>query len=171
VRALLVGTTKAITGLHTTSKQLDLSALGMRDSLLREHALLRAQQRHLETQMATLAQRLVDAEAQHEIALREAVVQYAAAEERHAEAEVRSAVRSLSLSYTFHSPPFPSPCLALWCLPAASPSLPLSLSPSLPFSLAPSLPRSLSSSLPRSLSPNPPSCILGSGASQGAARG
>ena len=92
MRALLVGTTKAITGLHTTTKQLDLSALSMRDALLREHAALRAQQRQLETEMATLARQLSDAEAQHEVALREAVAQHAAAEARHAEAEVRSSI-------------------------------------------------------------------------------
>ena len=114
VRALLVGTTKAITGLHTTSKQLDLSALSMRDALLREHAALRAQRTHLETQTASLARLLSDAEAQHEVALREAMALLVAAEARHSEAEVRFVFSSslslcvcpsLSISY---SPSFSS---------------------------------------------------------------
>ena len=90
MRALLVVTTKAITGLHTTSKQSDVAALAMRDAFIREHGALRSQQRHLETSMAALAHCLSDAEAQHAAALQEAEAQLAAAEARRAEAEVRS---------------------------------------------------------------------------------
>ena len=101
VRALLIGTTKAITGMHNTSKELSTAAVAMRDAFHREHAQLRYQRRYLQTMTATLTRDLSDAEVQHAAALQQAEGKHAADEVEHEQAQ-EAAKRLLQQAKALH---------------------------------------------------------------------